>query len=88
MEGALRVNVRTLAEFYYEGGDLESGRGLLKRMLEGARGHRLIQSAYGEDWRSEVAVRMDIVRRGFPLALYGRIDGLKETADRAYIEEI
>ena len=52
MEGALRVNVRTLAEFYYEGGDLESGRGLLKRMLEGARGHRLIQSAYGEDWRS------------------------------------
>lgn len=88
MEGALRVNVRTLAEFYYEGGDLESGRGLLKRMLEGARGHRLIQSAYGEDWRSEVAVRMDIMRRGFPLALYGRIDGLKETADRAYIEEI
>ena len=88
MEGALRVNVRYLAEFYYESGDLESGRGLLKRMLEGARGHRLIQSAYEAGWQSEAAVRMGIVRRGIPLTLHGRIDGLSIADERAVIEEI
>ena len=88
MDSVLRANVRTLAEFYYEGGDLESVRGLLRRMLEGAQGHRRIQSTYDDGWRSEVVVHMSVERRGIPLALYGRIDGLKLESDHAYIEEI
>lgn len=88
MEGMLRVNVRTLAEFYYEGGDLESGRAQLRRMLDGAKGHRLLQSGYEEDWRSEAAVRMELERRNRHMQLHGRIDGLKKTDDHAWIEEI
>ena len=34
----LRINVRALAEFFFEGGDLMSGRGMTQRMLEGTRG--------------------------------------------------
>lgn len=84
----LRVNVRTLAEFYYEGGDLESGRAQLRRMLEGARGHRLLQSRYEEDWRSEAAVSMELDRRNRHMELHGRIDGLKKADAHAWIEEI
>lgn len=88
MGDMLRVNVRTLAEFYYEGGDLESGRAQLRRMLEGARGHRLLQSRYEEDWRSEAAVSMELDRRNRHMELHGRIDGLKKADAHAWIEEI
>ncbi len=82
------MNVRTLAEFYYEGGDLESGRALLRRMLAGAQSHRSLQSRYEDGWQSEVAVRLDIIRRGYSISLQGRIDGLKREENHAVVEEI
>ncbi|MBQ3590399.1 MAG: hypothetical protein II979_00540, partial [Clostridia bacterium] len=46
MSDLLRVNVRTLAEFYTEGGDLISAGNAMERMREGIRGHQTIQSRY------------------------------------------
>ena len=87
-EERLRINVRTLAEFYFEGGDLVSGRGMIQRMLEGTRAHRLAQGGYEPGWQSEAALRMELERRGVKLLLHGRADGLLAAGDDSVIEEI
>ncbi len=84
----LRINVRSLAEFFFEGGDLLSGRGMAQRMLEGTRGHQLVQGRYGPGWQSEVPIRMELERGGVPLLLHGRIDGLCLSEGGAVVEEI
>ena len=89
MEGIrLRINVRSLAEFCFEGGDLTSGRGMAQRMLEGTRGHQLAQGRYEPGWQSEVPIRMELERRGLPLLLHGRMDGLLLDGDDSVVEEI
>ncbi|MBO4884849.1 MAG: ATP-dependent DNA helicase [Clostridia bacterium] len=87
-EERLRINVRSLAEFYFEGGDLVSGRGMIQRMLEGTRAHRLAQGGYEPGWQSEAALRMELERRGVKLLLHGRADGLLAAGDDSVIEEI
>ena len=84
----LRINVRTLAEFCFEGGDLLSGRGLAQRMLEGSRVHRQVQSGYDPLWRNEAPIRLELEREGLPLLLHGRIDGLLLDGDDSVVEEI
>ena len=84
----LRINVRSLAEFCFEGGDLLSGRGAAQRMLEGTRGHQRAQSLYEPGWQSEVPIRMELERRGMPLLLHGRMDGLLAKGDDSVVEEI
>ncbi|MBR3503594.1 MAG: DEAD/DEAH box helicase [Clostridia bacterium] len=87
-ENRLRINVRALAEFRFEGGDLVSGRGAAQRMLEGTRGHRRAQERYEPGWQSEVPIRMELERRGMPLLLHGRMDGLLADGDDSVVEEI
>ena len=88
MKNSIRVNVRTLAEFYTEGGDLFYTGGAMERMREGVRGHQAIQSAYGEEWEKEVSLSMDVEAEGLMLRLYGRADGLCRTSVPPVIEEI
>ena len=89
MEGnRLRINVRAVAEFYFEGGDLASGRGMMQRMLEGTRGHQRAQSRYEPGWQSEAPIRMELARDGLPLLLHGRMDGLLLDGDDSIVEEI
>lgn len=83
-----RVSVRTLAEFALEGGDLFREAGALDRMLEGAQGHRMRQSAYADGTKSEVGISLTAEVSGWPLTLYGRIDGLNERLDPPVVEEI
>jgi hypothetical protein len=52
-----RVSVRALAEFALECGDLMRETGALDRMLEGAQGHRLLQSATRMALRARWAFR-------------------------------
>jgi len=87
-ENRLRINVRALAEFCFEGGDLVSLRGMAQRMLEGTRAHQLVQRDYGPLWASEVPIRMALDRNGLSLLLHGRIDGLLLDGDRSVVEEI
>ena len=88
MKNSIRVNVRTLAEFYTEGGDLFYTGGAMERMREGVRGHQAIQSAYGEEREKEVSLSMDVEAEGLMLRLYGRADGLCRTSVPPVIEEI
>ena len=81
------VNVRTLAEVYFEGGDLGADGGI-DRMQEGLKGHLLLQKAYPEGYRSEAPVRIEREVSGIPLIVQGRIDGLLLADGQALVEEI
>lgn len=83
-----RISVRALVEFALEGGDLLREASALDRMLEGAEGHRLHQSAYRDGFKSEVAISLTRQIAGRALTLYGRIDGLNEKTDPPIVEEI
>lgn len=81
------VNVRTLAEVYFEGGDLGADGGI-DRMQEGLKGHLLLQKAYPAGYRSEIPVRIEREVSGIPLIVQGRIDGLLLADGQALVEEI
>lgn len=88
MPDPLRVNVRTLAEFYTEGGDLIFAGNAVERMRDGMRGHQAIQAQYAEGWEREVSLSLDIESEGLALRLYGRADGLCRSCVPPVIEEI
>ena len=82
------VNVRTLAETYYEGGDLESSLGSIERMQEGLTGHLLRQNTYTADYRAEVPVKLEVDVDGVTLEVQGRVDGLMLKDGECLVEEI
>lgn len=88
MAAADRVSVRTLAEFAFEGGDLMREAGALDRMLEGAKGHRAVQTSYRDGFRSEVPISLTAQVAGRAITLHGRIDGLNEKQRPPIVEEI
>ena len=75
MADAIRVNVRALAEFALEGGDLWADMQLTERMREGQIAHMAIQQKYPEGWESEVTVRHEENVLGVQMAIFGRMDG-------------
>ena len=85
---AQRINVRAVAEFYCEGGDLTREGDLYARMQEGSRVHRALQLQYPEDYRAEVPVSRTVESLGIEFSLYGRADGLWMRGDEPVIEEI
>lgn len=85
---ARAVNVRTLAETYYEAGDLFADLNRIDRMQEGLKGHLMVQSAYAKDYKAEVPVRLECEVEGVDLIVQGRVDGLVLTEDACTVEEI
>lgn len=88
MKTARAVNVRTLAETYYEAGDLCADLSHIDRMQDGLKGHLMVQSAYAEEYKAEVPVRMECTVEGVDLIVQGRVDGLVLTEETCMVEEI
>ncbi len=82
------VNVRTLAETYYEGGDLFSDFNRLERMQEGLKAHVATQAVYPPEYRAEVPVRLECEVSGVKLIVQGRVDGLILADGACTVEEI
>ncbi len=82
------VNVRTLAETYYEGGDLFSDFNRVERMQEGLKAHVATQAEYPPEYRAEVPVRLECVVSGVKLIVQGRADGLILSDGACTVEEI
>ncbi len=80
----IRVSVRALVEESLRGGDLLPGGGI-RRMLEGAQGHRALQAQGGA--QNEVSVSGAVEEGGARLLVQGRIDRLLET-EPPCVEEI
>lgn len=81
------INVRSLAEFALEGGDLRPMLHLADRMQDGMKGHKILQDGYPEGYKSEIFVKLETEVLGIPLFVQGRIDGL-QLLDVPLIEEI
>ncbi|NLG26072.1 MAG: ATP-dependent DNA helicase [Clostridiales bacterium] len=88
MDYAHRINVRALAEFALEGGDLDASLATADLLLDGIKGHRLIQSAYPPGYRSEVTLSTTRDVDGMALRVHGRADGLWREGDLPVVEEI
>ena len=85
---AYSVNVRTIAETYYEGGDLIPASNAFARMQEGVKGHLMVQSGYEGALQAEVPVKLKLEYRGLELLVQGRIDGLLMDGTACVVEEI
>jgi len=85
-----RTTVRELVDFVHRTGDLagESGFRSSNRAVEGTRGHRRLQQARGENYRSEIPVERVYERDGIKLILTGRVDGVFENSNPPTVEEI
>ena len=82
------VNVRTIAETYYEGGDLIPASVALARMQDGVKGHLMVQSGYEGELQAEVPVKLKLEYRGLNLQVQGRVDGLALYENSCLVEEI
>ena len=80
------VNVRTLAEFTLQRGDLSMAA--IDRMNEGAKGHRMLQSALESGWKSEEYVSRDETVNGVALRIQGRADAVRREDGRVQVLEI
>ena len=84
----VRVNVRTLAEFACEGGDLYSEANAAEAMRQGARAHQARQAGYGEGERAEAVLSGEYPLPSGTLCLFGRADGLRRAREDWLVEEI
>lgn len=80
------VNVRALAEFTLQRGDLSMAA--IDRMNEGAKGHRQLQSTLEPDWKPEEYVSRDEMVNGVMLRVQGRADAVRRMDGRVQVLEI
>ena len=88
MQMSHAVNVRTLAEFSLERGDLAQDTRAVERMREGVAGHLAVQGALERDWRCEEPVAREEIVGGISLTVQGRADAVKRQPGLICVEEI
>lgn len=84
----IQISVRTLVEFIYRSGDLDSSLKSGVTMQEGIRIHQLVQSEY-EGFQKEVSLKLVMpIDQDSELVLTGRADGVLQTSEETVIDEI
>lgn len=84
-----QINVRTVAEFAFERGDLSVDRARAERMREGMEGHQHLQRLLDETWKTEEPVAREYETEGVRIRLQGRADAVRRTGGRlSAVEEI
>ncbi|QJC53961.1 ATP-dependent DNA helicase [Paenibacillus albicereus] len=87
-EGRLRIAVRALAEYACRGGSIEYGFRSSAALADGARIHKEIQAAYGEEDERELFLRERLEHAGVSWTVEGRCDGLLREDGKETIDEI
>lgn len=88
MENSIKVPVRTLAEYVYSSGSIESGFRTASSFTEGSRIHREIQKTYSGEDKSEVYLKTEVNYDGLHFIIEGRCDGLLLSGGQVTIDEI
>ncbi|QWU15967.1 Rad3-related DNA helicase [Paenibacillus sophorae] len=89
MTSVVTISVRTLVEYVYRSGSLESGFRSAASLAEGTRIHQQIQQQYKEVDRKEVYLSAEIPCDDLIIAVFGRCDGLLLSEDGSLtVEEI
>lgn len=88
MKKIVEISVRNLIEFVMRSGDIDNRFRSINRLVEGTRAHQKIQKEYGENYRSEVALKYNFPHKGYQFEIEGRADGIYRFRDEAMVDEI
>lgn len=88
MSECIAISVRSLVEYVYRSGDIESGFRTSTALTEGTKVHQKIQKQYSECDEKEVYVSAEIVCGELRFVIDGRCDGILTTEDGLTIDEI
>ncbi len=84
----INLSVRELIQTVLNSGDGRFGFSSPARALEGIEVHKKVQDSRGEDYNSEVPIRIKVDGGDLALEIQGRIDGVFKQGDLTVIEEI
>lgn len=87
----LKISVRNLVEFLCQSGDIDNRFGKVsdKNAMEaGSRAHRKIQKSMGPEYQSEVPLKLCIETEKYNISVEGRADGVFQSDEITYIDEI
>ena len=87
----LKISVRSLVEFLCQSGDIDNRFGKVsdKNAMEaGSRAHRKIQKSMGPEYQSEVPLKLYIKADNYDISVEGRADGIFQSDEITYIDEI
>ncbi|WP_042456890.1 helicase C-terminal domain-containing protein [Neobacillus dielmonensis] len=88
MSHAIHISVRTLVEYVYSSGSIDSRFRPQSTLVEGTRIHQSIQKTYGEKDEREVYLSIDIPFDELVYKIDGRCDGLLFHDGKVTIDEI
>lgn len=77
----VNISVRSLVEYVYSSGSIESGFRTSRSLTEGTKAHQKVQKQYGELDQHEVYVSAEIPYEDLLFVIDGRCDGLLMDAD-------
>ena len=84
----VHISVRTLVEYVFRSGSIDSRFRTAATMTEGTKAHQTIQKTYEEADQKEVFLKTVIEHNRLSFLIEGRCDGLLLTEDMPYIDEI
>lgn len=88
MSEQFQLSVRSLVEYVYRQGSIQSGFKSNISLSEGTAAHQKLQTLYHEEDRKEVYLQTDLTYRDLSFKIDGRCDGLLKENERITIDEI
>jgi DNA excision repair protein ERCC-2 len=88
MPQSVKISVRTLVEYVFRSGSIESGFKTTSSLLEGTKAHQTIQKTYSETDAAEVFLQTSYDYEDIEYVVEGRCDGLLLQEDLVTIDEI
>ncbi|MCM3706806.1 MULTISPECIES: ATP-dependent DNA helicase [Cytobacillus] len=88
MDNKIKISVRSLVEYIYKSGSIETGFRSAVPLTEGTRIHQRIQKLYGEEDQKEVYLHAGFSFNNLDFHLEGRCDGLINQNEELIIDEI
>lgn len=83
-----KISVRNLVEFILRRGSIDNRKKSSHTALEGAKIHRRLQKAAGDDYQKEVYLKTEVDLDELTLIIEGRADGIFQKEEMYYIDEI
>nr|WP_090832004.1 MULTISPECIES: ATP-dependent DNA helicase [unclassified Bacillus (in: firmicutes)] len=88
MTEEIKISVRTLVEYVFSSGSIDSRFRTTTSMTEGTKAHQKIQKSYGEHDHHEVYLEITILFEDINFKIEGRCDGILQSEDGVIIDEI
>ncbi|WP_286232114.1 ATP-dependent DNA helicase [Neobacillus mesonae] len=88
MTNQIHISVRTLVEYVFKSGSIDSRFRSQKSLAEGTRVHQKIQQTYQDGDQKEVYLRIEIPYEDLTYIIDGRCDGLLDQDGKTVIDEI